>query len=82
MRIRIIAPREDKPGNFRLNLPVPLWVARLRFIWKFLPEESRKYEPIAADLVKAMKKFKRENGSWNLVEVDTADGSTHVLIRV
>ena len=42
----------------------------------------REDKPIAADLVKAMKEFKRENGSWNLVEVDTADGSTHVLIRV
>ena len=82
MRRSICAPKEDKPGNFRLNLPVPLWAARFRFIWKFLPEESRKYEPIAMDLVRALRTYKRENGSWNLVEVDTADGSTHVRIRV
>ena len=82
MRIRICAPRENKPGNFRLNLPVPLWIARFSFIWKHLPAESRKFEPIAAELVKALKDFKRENGSWNLVEVDKADGSTHVMIRV
>ena len=82
MRISICAPKEGKPGKFRLFLPVPLWVARFRFVWKHLPEESRQYAVIAPELVKAMRKYKRENGSWDLVAVDTADGQTHIRIRI
>lgn len=81
MRISVVAPREDSDKRFRLFLPVPLWIARWRFIWKFLPEPSRQYEPVAKELVRALKQYKRENGSWDLVEVNTTDG-TRVRIRV
>lgn len=79
MRISIDAPR-DNDKRFRLFLPVPLWIARLRFIWRFLPEESRQYAPVAAELVRVLKMYKRENGSWNLIEVDSRD--THMEIRI
>ena len=82
MRIRVIAPREDPEKQFRLFLPVPLGIARWRLIWRFLPEEARLYAPVAAELVRALKQYKRENGSWNLVEVNTADGNTRVEIKV
>jgi hypothetical protein len=82
MRIRVIAPREDPEKQFRLFLPVPLGIARWRFIWRFLPEEARLYAPVAAELVRALKQYKREYGSWNLVEVKTADGKTHVEIKI
>ena len=83
MRITINAPREDKPGRrFRLYLPVPLSLLGWRFIWKHLPEQSRMYAPIASDLVRALKEYRRKYGSWNLVEVHTADDDTHVRIRI
>ena len=82
MRIRVIAPREDTDKQFRLFLPVPLGIARWRFIWRFLPEEARRYAPVAAELVRALKQYKREHGSWNLVEVNRADGKTRVEIKV
>ena len=81
MRISVVAPRDESQKNFRLFLPVPLWIARWHFIWRFLPEESQKYAPIAKDLVRAMREYKRANGSWNLIEVDSTDG-TRVRIRV
>ncbi len=82
MRIRVIAPREDTGKTFRFYLPVPLGIARWRFIWRFLPEEARRYAPVAAELVRALKQYKREHGSWNLVEVNRADGKTRVEIRI
>lgn len=82
MRIRVIAPREDTDKQFRLFLPVPIGIVRWRFIWRFLPEEARRYAPVAAELVRALKQYKRENGSWNLVEVNRADGKTRVEIKV
>ncbi len=82
MRINVIAPREDGRKDFHLNLPVPLFMAGWSFIWKHLPKESRQYADIAPQLVKALRQYKRENGSWNLVEVHTADGRTRVTIRV
>ena len=82
MRIRVVAPRENTDKTFRLFLPVPLGIARWRFIWRFLPEGARLYAPVADKLVRALKQYKRENGSWNLVEVNTADGKTRVEIKV
>ena len=82
MRICINAPKGDGEGRFRLYLPIPLWMARFSFIWKHLPEPSRQYAAIAPELVKALRQYKRENGSWNLVEVHTADGEANVVIRV
>ena len=82
MRIRVIAPREDPEKQFRLCRPGPLGIARWRVIWRFLPEEARLYAPVAAELVRALKQYKREYGSWNLVEVKTADGKTHVEIKI
>ena len=81
MRIRISAPK-DNGKRFHLYLPVPLFVARWGFIWKHLPEPSRQYAPVASKVVSALKEYKRQNGSWNLVEVQTADGSTTVEIKV
>lgn len=81
MRIKVVAPREDSGKSFRLFLPVPLGIASWSFIWRFLPEQSRIYAPIAKDLVRALRQYKRENGSWNLVEVNTTDG-TRINIRV
>ena len=81
MRISIDAPKENN-GRFRLNLPVPLWICRFGFIWKHLPKESQQFAPIASEVVKALKDYKKENGSWNLVEVQTADNETQVLVRV
>ena len=40
------------------------------------------YAPIASELVKALKEYRRRYGSWNLVEVHTADDDTHVTIRI
>ena len=82
MRIRVVASREEAGRQFRLCLPVPLGIARWRFIWRFLPEEAGRYAPAAAKLVRALKQYKRENGSWNLVEVNAADGNTRVEIKV
>ncbi len=82
MRIRVIAPREDTGKTFRLFLPVPLGIARWRFIWRFLPQEARQFAPFAAELVRALKQYKREHGSWNLVEVNRADGRTRVEIKI
>lgn len=82
MRIRICAPRENGKGNFRLLLPVPLGIAKWNFIWKHVPEEQRIYAGMASQLVKALKQYKRENGSWNLVEVHRAEDNTHVTIRI
>ena len=81
MRISVVAPREDSDKCFRLFLPVPLGIAGWSFIWRFLPEQSRMYAPIAKELVRALRQYKRENGSWNLVEVNTTDG-TQISIRV
>lgn len=81
MRISVVAPREDSDKCFRLFLPVPLGIAGWSFIWRFLPEQSRMYTPIAKELVRALRQYKRENGSWNLVEVNTTDG-TRISIRV
>ena len=81
MRINVVAPRENGK-TFRLHLPVPLFMAGWSFIWKHLPPESRQYAQIAPDLVRAMRQYKRQNGSWNLVEVETADKRTKVFIRV
>ena len=82
MRIRVVAPGKDEGKQFRLFLPVPLGIARWRFIWRFLPQETRQFAPFAAELVRALKQYKRENGSWNLVEVNRADGKTRVEIRI
>ena len=79
MRICIDAPR-DNNKRFRLFLPVPLWFARLRFIWRFLPEDIRMYEPAAKEIIRILKEYRRQNGSWNLVEVDSQD--THIRIRI
>lgn len=82
MRISIRAPRENGKGTFRLFLPVPLWIARCGFIWKYLPEEQRYWAGMARELVRALKEYKRQNGSWNLVEVQRAEDNTHVTIRI
>ena len=82
MKIRIRAPRENGKGNFRLFLPVPLGLAKCRFIWKHLPQEQRFWADIAPHVVEALKQYKRENGSWNLVEVHSADDGTDVVIRI
>ena len=82
MRVSIRAPRENRKGYFRLNLWVPLGIAGWRFIWRFVPEEAKPYTAITAEVVRALKEFKRENGPWNLVEVDSPDNNTHVVIRV
>ena len=82
MRITISAPKESGKGRFNLNLAFPLALVGWRFIWKHLPQESRQYAVIAPQMAKALCEYKRENGSWNLVEVQTADGEAKVLIRV
>ncbi len=81
MRIKVVTPRENGKV-FRLRLPVPLFLAGWSFIWKHLPPQSRQYAAIAPQLVRAMRQYKRTYGSWNLVEVETADKSTNVVIRV
>jgi len=82
MRIRICAPRENGKGNFRLFLPVPLGIAKWRFIWNHLPAEQRIWADLAPALVDAIRQYKRENGSWDLVEVHCPKDNTHVTIRV
>ena len=79
MRISIDAPKDDNK-RFRLFLPVPLWFARFRFIWRILPEDIRMYEPAATEIIRILKEYKRQNGPWDLVEVDSKD--THIRIRI
>ena len=81
MRINVVAPRENGKV-FRLRLPVPLFLASWSFIWKHLPPESIQFADVAPQLVKALRQYKRTYGSWNLVEVETADNRTKVVIRV
>ncbi len=80
MTIKINAPKDDGEKRIKLFLPVPLGLLNIRFIWKYLPPEQRQYQAIARDIVKALKEFKKENGPWNLVEVDAEDAK--VLIRI
>lgn len=79
MRICIDAPR-DNNKRFRLFLPVPLWFARFSFIWRIIPEDIRMYEPAAKEIIRILKEYRRQNGPWNLVEVDSKD--THIRIRI
>ncbi len=80
MTIRINAPKDDGEKRIKLFFPVPLALLNIPFIWRFLPAEQRQYQGIAGDIVKALKEFRRENGPWNLVEVDSEDAK--VLIRI
>ena len=82
MRIQISAPKDSGNGRFNLNFAFPLALLRWRFVWKHLPEGSRQYAVIAPQMMRALRQYKKENGSWNLVEVQTADKETRVLIRV
>ncbi|MBR2281373.1 MAG: hypothetical protein IJ863_01985 [Spirochaetales bacterium] len=81
MRIRINEPKENGSRRFRLNLPVPLGLLNLPLTWRFLPPEQKQYQPIAKALVKALKEYRKENGSWNLVEVHTHDNQD-IIIRI
>lgn len=80
MTIRVDTPKENGNGRFRLFLPVPLGLLSTRFALNFIPREYRQYSGAAHALVRALKEYKRLNGSWNLVEVESGD--THVLIRI
>ena len=81
MIIKVNAPKEEKEGRIHFTIPVPLSLLQLKFIWRFLPEEQRIYQSMATELVKALKQYKRENGSWILVEVHSHDDA-NVLIRI
>jgi len=79
MIVKINAPR-DNGKRIRLFFPVPLWLARMKFIWKFVPPEGRQYAEMAPEMIRALQDYKRMYGPWNLVEVDSKDA--HVLIRI
>jgi len=79
MTIKINVPKEEGEGRMRFTLPVPLGLLNIPFIWRFLPPEQQKYQSMARELVKALKQFKKQNGSWNLVEVDSKEEG---LVRI
>ncbi len=81
MRISINVPKEDSDGRFRMFLPIPLGLLKMKFLWRHMPPEEQKYAAIAGELVKALRQYKRENGPWDLVEVHSHDGGD-VRIRV
>ncbi len=82
MKIKVNVKRDDESGKrVRLSLPVPLSILKWRFIWRYVPEESRKYAQMAPQLADALQRYKKEYGSWDLVDVLTHDGDV-VKIRV
>ncbi len=81
MTIKIDSRKDEGEGRFRLFLPVPLGLLNIPFVWRFLPPEQKQYQTIAGEIVKALRDFKKKNGSWDLVDVHSADGDV-VVIRV
>ena len=81
MTIKINAKKDEGEGRIKLHFPVPLVLLNLGFVWNHLPPEQKKYKPIAKELVRALKEYKRQNGSWDLVNVQTAEGD-EVRIRI
>ena len=81
MTIKINAKKDEGEGRIKLHFPVPLVLLNLGFVWNHLPPEQKQYKPIAKELVRALKEYKRQNGSWDLVNVQTAEGD-EVRIRI
>ena len=84
MRIKV------KSGDTNINIPVPtnlvfskgsVWLAN-RFGRKYAGDAMKDLPPEALDkLFAEFRRIKRKHGSWDLVEVESSDGS-QVLIRL
>ena len=84
MRIKV------KSGDTNINIPVPtnlvfskgsVWLAN-RFGRKYAGDALKDLPPEARDkLFAEFRRIKRKHGSWDLVEVESSDGS-QVLIRL
>ena len=84
MRIKV------KSGDTNINIPVPtnlvfskgsVWLAN-RFGRKYAGDALKDLPPEALDkLFAEFRRIKRKHGSWDLVEVESSDGS-QVLIRL
>ena len=84
MRIKV------KSGDTNINIPVPtnlvfskgsVWLAN-RFGRKYAGDALKDLPPEALDkLFAEFRRIKRKHGNWDLVEVESSDGS-QVLIRL
>lgn len=68
MKIRVI----DKEDNTNLTLYLPLFI--MKFALKRI-DQFKEFDIDFNDLYKKLKKFKKEHGSFVLVEVKGSDGS-------
>jgi hypothetical protein len=74
--------QQDGPN---ISLPLPLSVAGARLLMKIAVKhggpEAEQYAPLAADMVRELKRFVRRNGHFTMVDV-TDHGGTMVKITV
>ena len=73
---------QDGPN---ISLPVPLSVTGARLLVKIAVKhggpEAGQYAPLAADMVRELRRYVRKNGHFVMVDVDSRDG-TMVKITV
>ena len=73
---------QDGPN---INLPVPLSVTGARLLMKIAVKhggpEAEQYAPLAADMVRELRRYVRKNGHFVMVDVTDREG-TMVKIRV
>lgn len=77
MKIKIY----DAESKKKLVFLFPVSAVKWRFIWRYTGAEYKKYYKISKDIYKALKKYVRENGHFDLVDVDSNDGD-RVKIRI
>lgn len=76
MIIRIKQNKSEESKGRNIFFPVPLFVFKWRFVREQLSKELEGFETVVPLLIDALREYKRKNGHWTLVEVDTADGES------
>ena len=77
------------PGlSFPIKISFPLGMARSKLIWKVIEnsdakerEKILKYRPLFISCLDELSDYVKENGHFDLVDVEEPDG-TRVLIRI
>lgn len=68
--------------NHRFSLWFPLSAIKWRFIWKNIDQENKEidYRKMTSKVYKELKKWKKENGSFTLVDVESKDAIVKITI--
>ena len=60
-------------GNRGFTIPLPLSLLQSRFLYRF-SEDWKEYADYVIPIVRGLKQFKKENGSFVLVEIYSSSG--------